>query len=193
MPSPQGWCIWITGLPGSGKSTVAHMLLERLNAQNIHAQLVSIDMLRHAVTPKPSYSEEERDMVYTALVFTAKLLTENGVNVIIDATGNRRRYRDEAREQIEKFVEVYLRCPLELCIEREKRRKNTHLAPKRIYRKGFAGKSQTVPGVNVPYEEPKRPEVVIDTDKQSPEESVQRILEVLTTLSRNNKVKRKWD
>lgn len=185
MPSPKGWCIWITGLPGSGKSTIAHLLLEKLNVKNIHAQLVSIDMLRHVVTPKPSYSEEERDMVYAALVFTAELLAENSVNVIIDATGNRRRYRDEARKQIKKFIEVYLRCPLDLCMKREKHRKNTHLAPKRIYRKGLAGKSRTVPGVNVPYEEPEHPEVTIDADKQSPEESAQKIVEALKNLYEN--------
>jgi adenylylsulfate kinase len=182
MYSPKGWCIWITGLPGSGKSTVANLLLKKLKAKDIHAQLVSIDMLRRAVTPKSSYSEGERDMVYAALVFTARLLVENGVNVVIDATGNRRRYRDEARRQIDKFIEVYLQCPLDLCMKREKHRKNTHLAPKRIYKKGLAGKSQTVPGVNVPYEAPEHPEVTINTGKQSPERSAQRILEALTTF-----------
>jgi adenylylsulfate kinase len=174
--------VWLTGLPGSGKSTIANLLLEKLKTKNIRAQLVSIDMLRRAITPKPSYSEEERDMVYAALVFTARLLTENGINVIIDATGNRRRYRDQAREQITQFFEVYLRCPLDLCIQREAQRRDTHLAPKRIYKKGFAGKSETVPGVNVPYEEPIHPELVIDTDKQTPEKSAQKILGALTKL-----------
>jgi adenylylsulfate kinase len=182
MPLHEGWCVWITGLPGSGKSTVANLLLEKLKAKNIRAQLVSIDMLRRVVTPKPSYSEDERDMVYGALVFTARLLTENGMNVIIDATGNRRRYRDQAREQIPRFVEVYLRCPLDLCIQRETQRRDTYLAPKQIYKKGLVGKSQTVPGVNVPYEEPTHPELTIDTDKQTPDESTQKILDTLTKL-----------
>ncbi|MBX5326418.1 MAG: adenylyl-sulfate kinase [Candidatus Bathyarchaeia archaeon] len=177
MQREKGWCIWVTGLPGSGKSTVADLLLKELSARNIHAQLVSIDMLRRAVTPKPTYSEEERDIVYAALVFSAKLLTDNGVNVIIDATGNRQRYRNQARKQIERFIEVYLRCPLEVCMERESKRKNTHLAPEQIYRKGLTGKSQTVPGINVPYEEPTSPEIIIDTDKSSPEESIQKILD----------------
>ena len=179
MRDREGWCVWATGLPGSGKSTIADLLLEKLKARKINAQSVSIDMLRHAVTPKPTYSEGERDTVYAALVFTAKLLTENGVNVIIDATGNRRRYRDQAREQIPKFVEVYLRCPLDLCVRREAQRKNTYQAPTQIYKKGLAGKSRTVPGINVPYEEPTHPELVIDTDKHTPEESAQKILNTI--------------
>jgi adenylylsulfate kinase len=182
MQSQEGWCVWVTGLPGSGKSTVANSLLEKLKAKEIHVQLVSIDMLRHAVTPKPTYSEKERDLIYAALVFTAKLLAENGVNVIIDATGNRRRYREHAREQIRKFVEAYLRCPLEVCIQRESSRKNTYSAPEQIYRKGLTGKSRTVPGINVPYEEPTRPEVTIETDKTTPEESAQKILDTIIKL-----------
>jgi adenylylsulfate kinase len=182
MQRQEGWCVWLTGLPGSGKSTIANLLLEKLEAKNIGAQLISIDMLRHAVTPKSSYSERERDTVYAALVFTARLLTENDINVIIDATGNRRRYREQARKQIHKFVEVYLRCPLDLCMERETRRRDTHLAPKQIYKKGLAGRSRTVPGVNVPYEEPTQSELIIDTDKQTAEKSIQRILDVLTKL-----------
>jgi len=180
MRGQDGWCVWVTGLPGSGKSTVANVLLEKLRARNIHVQLVSIDMLRHAVTPEPTYSEEERDTVYAALVFTAELLTENGVNVIIDATGNRRRYRDQARKQIRRFVEVYLRCPLDLCIEREAQRKNSYQAPRQIYKKGLAGESETVPGINVPYEETEHPELVIDTGKQTPEDSAQKILNTVT-------------
>jgi adenylylsulfate kinase len=182
MSRQEGWCVWLTGLPGSGKSTIANLLMQELKMKNIHAHLVSIDMLRRAVTPKPSYSEEERDMVYAALEFAARQLTENGINVIIDATGNRRRYRDRAREQIPKFVEIYLRCPIDLCIQRETRRRDTRFAPKQIYKKGIAGKSKTVPGVNVPYEEPTRPELIIDTDKQILEKSVQKILNVLSQL-----------
>lgn len=182
MSGEEGWCVWITGLSGSGKSTIANLLLEKLTACGFRVQLVSIDMLRRVVTPKPTYSEEERGMVYAALVFTAKLLTKNSVNVIIDATGNRRCYRDQAREQILRFAEVYLRCPLKLCMKRETQRRNTYHAPKQIYRKGLSGKSQTVPGVNVPYEEPLHPELIIDTDKQVAEESVQKIIDIITEL-----------
>jgi adenylylsulfate kinase len=172
----------VTGLPGSGKSTTANLVSKKLTAKNIHSQLVSIDMLRHAVTPKPTYSEEERDIVYAALVFVARLLTENGTNVIIDATGNRRRYRETARKQIRKFIEVYLRCPIDLCIDREAQRKNTRLAPKEIYKKGITGKSGTVPGINVPYEAPVHPELILDTDRLSADQSAESIINTIIEL-----------
>ncbi|MFP3985369.1 MAG: adenylyl-sulfate kinase [Candidatus Bathyarchaeia archaeon] len=173
----KGWCIWITGLPGSGKSTIADLLLKKLKSLNIHAQIVSIDMLRQYATPEPIYSEEERAVVYGALVFAAKMLTENGVNTIIDATGNRRRYRDKARKTIICFMEVYLECPLEVCIQRETKRENTHMAPRDIYRKAEEGEAPTVPGVSAPYEEPMNPEVKIDTSKVSAEKCAQKILD----------------
>ena len=165
----KGWCVWLTGLPGSGKTTIAKHLQRLLKENGVHAQILSSDMLRKTVTPEPEYTEEERELVYRSIVFTAKLLTENGINTIIDATGNRRRYRQLAREEIEKFVEVYIRCPLEKCIERESKRKDEY-APKNIYKKAFTGKSKTVPGVGVPYEEPVSPEVVVNSEKLSPEE-----------------------
>ena len=176
----NGWCVWLTGLPGSGKSSIAQALLGKLHEHRIPAQVLSSDMLRRVVTPAPKYTEEERDMVYGAILFVAKLLTQNGVNVIIDATANRRRYRDQARKEIPRFMEAYLRCPMEVCIQRESRRKeDVFYAPRDIYKKAFTGESFTVPGVGVPYEEPLNPEVTVDSDKLSPEQSAQKIYEAL--------------
>lgn len=175
----DGWCVWITGLPGSGKSTVARALLKMLNKQDVNAQIVSSDMLRKTITPKPTYSEEERDRVYGAIVFVSKLLTQNGVNVIIDATANRRRYRTQARRTIVRFMEAYIKCPLDVCIKRESQRKQYAYAPKDIYKKGFDQKSLTVPGLGVAYEEPIKPEVTVDSDKLNPQQCAQKIFEVL--------------
>lgn len=182
MAQQGGWCVWLTGLPGSGKSVIAQALLNKLKDIEVHAQIVSSDMLRKVVTPKPAYSEEERDMVYAAIVFVAKLLTQNGVNVIIDATANRQRYRDKARKEISRFMEAYIRCPLEICIKRETERGKTFHAPKEIYKKAFEGESATVPGIGVPYEEPKNPEVTVNSDKLNPTQCAQRILEVLEKI-----------
>lgn len=162
----SGIAIWITGLPGSGKSTVTDAF------KKAHPEFIVLrmDELRKVVTPEPTYSDFEREIVYRALVYLAKTLTELGHDVIIDATGNLRRWRELARQLIPRFVEVYLRCPIELCIQREKQRLETHEAPKDIYKKGAAG--WPVPGMVVPYEEPLNPEIVIDSDKTSIEDTI---------------------
>jgi len=166
-------------LPGSGKSTVAEALIRILLQKSIHAQLLSSDELRKVLTPKPTYSLEERDIVYATLAYIAKLLTQNGVNVVIDATGNLRRYRENARNQIPKFMEAYLECPLEVCIERESQRTETRQAPKQIYKRALEGKAPTVPGIGQPYEPPTNPEITVNTAQHTPEQAAQKILTVI--------------
>ncbi len=178
----QGWCVWVTGLPGSGKSVVSEALLNLLGQEGIRAQLLSTDALRKVLTPKPSYSLEERDRVYATLIYFAKLLTGNGVNVVIDATGNLRRFRDNARRQVRKFIEAYLECPMEVCMDREAQRRKTHFAPRKIYRRGLKGEAPTVPGIGQPYEPPVNPEVTVNTAKCSPQETARKILQKLSLL-----------
>ena len=171
----KAWTLWITGLPGSGKSTLAHTLHSNLKTKDISAQILSSDELRKVMTPKPAYSEEERDTVYATLVLIAKLLNQNGINVIIDATGNLRRYRDLAHRTLKNFVIVYAKCDLKVCIKREQKRRKRFSAPKKIYDKGLSGRSTTVPGLNVPYEEPIDADITVRTDEQPTEESAQEI------------------
>ena len=175
----NGWCVWVTGLPGSGKSVVSNALHKLLKQKGIRAQLLASDALRKILTPKPTYSLEERDTVYATLVYIAKLLTQNNVNVIIDATGNLRRYRENARKQIPHFIEAYLECPLEACIQRETKRGKTYQAPKQIYKRALKGKAPTVPGVGQPYEPPLNPETTINTTKCTPKECAQEIVEAI--------------
>jgi adenylylsulfate kinase len=169
-------------LPGSGKSVVSQALHKLLKQKGIHTQLLPSDALRKVLTPKPTYSLEERDAVYATLVYIAKLLTENNVNVIIDATGNLRRYRENARKQLLNYIEAYLECPLEVCIQRETERGKTFQAPKQIYKRAQEGKAPTVPGIGEPYEPPLNPETTINTTKHTPEQAAQQILN--TTLKR---------
>ena len=119
-------------------------------------------------------------MVYSSLAYMAKLLTQVGTNVIIDATGNRLWYRELARRLIPNFAEVYLRCPLEVCIRRESKRQN-QFSPKEIYTKSKK-KAATVPGVNVPYEEPKAPEIVVDTARLDIDQAAQKIVKGIEDL-----------
>ena len=124
----MSWVIWITGLPGSGKSTFASKVQEKVAG----AVMLRMDDMRKIVTPAPDYSDSERDHVYRALVYTAKTLYGLGHSVIIDATGNKKEWRCLARELIPSFYEVYIKCPVDLCIEREKTRRTTHNAPEKI-------------------------------------------------------------
>lgn len=175
----QGWVVWITGLPGSGKSVVARAVQRKLLEKGVRSQILSSDELRRFVTPKPTYSQNERDAVYGTLAFVASLLARNGVNIIIDATGNLRKYREESRNTVERFAEVYLKCPLEICMDREATRVEASYAPKGIYEKALRGRAPTVPGMGSPYEEPLKPEAVVESNKLTPEECADTILNQL--------------
>jgi adenylylsulfate kinase len=179
-----GWCVWITGLPGSGKSVITRALLELLNKKKYPTQILSSDELRKVLTPHPNYDLNERDIVYATMTYIAKMLTQNGINVIIDATGNLRRYRDSTRTQIPAFMEVYIECPLELCIQREAIRKETYSAPTHIYQKALENTIlSTVPGIGQPYEAPLNPEITINFNINS-QEAAQQIYEIL--VAKNN-------
>ena len=116
----MGFCLWLTGLPGSGKSTILNELSRLLAASGIKIVNLSLDHIRKVLTPEPTYSDEERALVYRSLVLMAQLLVEHGEkNVIIDATGNRREFRDFARRMVSEFAEIYVKCPLETCKARE--------------------------------------------------------------------------
>lgn len=175
----SGWCVWITGLPGCGKSVVSRALLKLLTENGVSAQLLSSDSLRRVLTPNPSYSLEERDVVYDTLAYIAELLVKNKVNVILDATANLRRYRDNLREKVPKFIEVYLECPVDVCMMREAKRKETFNAPQEIYSKALKGTAQTVPGVGQPYEAPIHPEVVVSSFQNTPEQIAKKIFAFL--------------
>jgi adenylylsulfate kinase len=173
----MSFCLWITGLPGSGKSTISKELSNMLSASGTGAVILSLDHIRKIITPAPEYSEEERSLVYRSLAVMAQLLVlEGGRNVIIDATGNRRKYRDLARRLIPEFAEIYIQCPVEKCKERETAREDRQVE-KGLYRKAAAGVLKGgLPGISAPYEGPQHPEVLLRSDILSPKESAMKIM-----------------
>lgn len=173
----MSFCLWITGLPGSGKSAITSELEKLLAESGVEAITLALDRIRKVITPDPRYTDQERELVYRSLVMMAKLLVEHsGKGVIIDATGNRRRFRDLARHLIPEFAEVYVSCPLEVCQEREASRQSREVQAD-LYRKAKQGRLEGgLPGVSSPYEEPESPEVRVESDMLTPRESARRIL-----------------
>lgn len=166
----QAFAVWVTGLPASGKSTIARALVSALAARGLDAALLESDVLRGVLTPHARYDVEEREVFYRQLAYIGVLLTKHGVPVIFDATANRRVYRDDARRQIPGFLEVYVECPLEICMSRD---------PKSIYQAGHEGKAKIVPGLQEPYEPPVKPDVVLHGASEVPETAAERIVSTL--------------
>ena len=157
----MSWAIWITGPPGSGKSSVARSAAVLLRSRGEPVTVLELDAIRKKITPAPQYTDAERDLVYRSLGYMAATLVDAGVPVIVDATAHRRAWRDAARAAIPRFAEVQLSCPLDVCRERERTRPRGH-APAGIYaRAGRPG--ATVPGVDVPYEPALAADLTIDT------------------------------
>ncbi len=178
----MSWAIWITGLPGSGKTTLARGVAAALETRGIPVKRLELDEIRRVLTPQPTYTDAEREIVYRALVYMAKLLTEAGVPVVIDATAHRRAWRELARELIPRFAEVQLRCALEICMEREQLRRGGR-APRGIYtRAGRPG--SRVPGVDLPYEESLSPELVLHANAMNLGTQVQEVVYLARRLSR---------
>jgi adenylylsulfate kinase len=159
--------IGLTGGIASGKSAVASALLAALRARGVAAAVLESDVLRTQLTPFPTYEDAERDEFYTALADFGAYLVEHGKPVIFDATANRRAYRDRARAAIERFAEVYVSTPPEVCAARD---------PKGLYR---SEKVTNLPGVQAPYDAPLSPELVIPGHRGTPEEGAAAIIELL--------------
>jgi len=172
MPSDRetSFAVWLTGLPASGKSTVARALAAELDGKGIRAAVLESDAVRREIAPNAGYGESERDAFYATLAYLARMLVLQGVPVIVDATANRRTYRDRARAGIPRFLEVHVRCPLAVCRARD---------PKGIYRRGAEGAARNVPGVSAPYEPPLLPDVVVDGERDDPAVAARHIVSAL--------------
>src|SRR6266566_1833036 len=169
----SGCTIWLTGLSGAGKSTIAHLVERRLKEGGVKVEVLDGDVVRTHLSKGLGFSREDRDTNIKRIAFVCGLLTRNGVICVCAAISPYREARAWARQEIGNFVEVYVRCPVDVCRERDL---------KGLYKLADAGKIPDLTGVNDPYEEPESPELVLETDKQTIAECTDRILGTLEEL-----------
>ena len=166
--------VWFTGLPCSGKTTLANLLADELSSRSIRSQVLDGDSIRRTVCRDLGFSREDRVENIRRIMFIADLLTRNGVVAIIAVISPYRSGRTEARALIGRFVEVYVKASLEVLKARD---------VKGMYQKAMTGQIMNFTGISDPYEEPEAPEVLVDTEEQSPEESLGRLVAALKKLN----------
>lgn len=169
----RGVTIWFTGLPSSGKSTIARVLERKFRILGLKCELLDGDVVRTHLSKGLGFSREDRDTNIKRIGFVAHLLTRNDVIAIASAISPYRETRDYNRRLIGNFVEVYVKCSLEECEKRD---------VKGLFKKARSGEITGFTGVDDPYEEPLHPEVICDTEKESPEECAERVIQKLVEL-----------
>ena len=169
----DGFTIWFTGLTNSGKSTLAAMLRDALVARGHSCEVLDSGRIRQALNRSLGFTREEIENNLRRIAYECKLLNRNGVVVIVAAVSPYRDLRDAIREDIGRFIEVYCRCPLEVLVNRDQTG---------LFEKAQRDEIAHVAGVNAPYEEPFKPEVLINTDTDTPEKGVVCILSTLEIL-----------
>ncbi len=164
--------LWFTGLPSSGKSTIAHKLEEELNKRGIHTYVLDGDNVRRGLNSDLGFSPEDRRENIRRIGEVAKLFVDAGLIVMAAFISPYRESRRFVRNLVEpgEFIEIYVKCPLEVCEARD---------VKGLYKKARRGEIKDFTGISAPYEEPENPEIVVETDKESVEESVEKILNYL--------------
>ena len=169
----KGVTVWFTGLPCSGKTTLALKLSEELKKRGIHCEDLDGDVTRKYLSKGLGFSKEDRDENIRRVGFVCSLLTKHGSVVTAAFVSPYRSIRDENRKLIGNFVEVYVKCSVEKCMARD---------VKGMYKKALAGEIKNFTGVSDPFEEPEKPELVVETDKESEAESLQKIIAKLEEL-----------
>lgn len=166
----KGFTLWVTGLSGAGKSTIARLLEQRLLSSGAKVEVLDGDVVRTYLCKGLGFSKEDRDENIRRIGFVCELLSRNGVAAIAAAISPYRAIRDEVRSRIPNFLEIYMHCPMEVLIERD---------VKGLYKKAIAGEIERFTGISDPYEPPECPEITIHSDRETPEQSVERIWAVL--------------
>lgn len=166
----QGFTLWLTGLSGAGKTTVAMALETELHERGLLIERLDGDTVREGLTRDLGFSKEDRDKNIERVCFVARLLSRNRVGVVASFISPYRAARDNVRQQTTNFIEVYVNAPLEVCAARD---------VKGLYAKAFAGQIQGFTGVNDPYEAPENPEITLHTDQETVEQSLNIIIAYL--------------
>ena len=171
MSDHKGFTLWMTGLSGSGKSTITEVLIDEFEDRGIPLEVLDGDVVRENLSKGLGFSKEDRDINIRRIAFVADLLSRNGVPVITAAISPYREIRAEARELMgDRFIEVYVKASVEACAERD---------VKGLYAKAFAGEIKEFTGISDPYEEPENPEIRVETHDKTPEESAEQVLAYL--------------
>jgi adenylyl-sulfate kinase len=170
----KGFTLWFTGLPCSGKSTLARRVEEILLERGMNVEVLDGDEVREHLSKGLGYSKEDRDTNIRRIGYVAKLLSRNGVVAVGAAISPYRAIRDEVRGWHDRFVEVYVKAPVDVLTERD---------VKGMYKKALAGQIKHFTGVDDPYEAPENPEVIVETDKESVTESVNKIIHTLEIMN----------
>ncbi len=169
----RGAVLWFTGLSGSGKTTIAHEVEEKLLEAGVPVEILDGDVVRENLSKGLGFSEEDRNTNIRRIAFVAHLLQRNGVFVITAAISPYKAIRDEARAMIKDFIEIYADAPLEVCEARD---------TKGLYKKARAGEIKGFTGIDDPYEAPENPEVVCKTETETVQESAQKVIDKLIDL-----------
>ncbi len=166
----EGFTLWFTGLPSSGKTTLARKVEKYLREKGYKVEVLDGDVVRKYFSKGLGFTREDRNENIRRIAFVAKLLTRNGVVAITSAISPYRETRNEARRLIGRFCEVYVKCSVEECIRRD---------VKGLYKKALRGEIENFTGISDPYEPPENPEVIVETDKETEEESFKKIIDTL--------------
>jgi adenylyl-sulfate kinase len=174
MTMERGFTLWFTGLSCSGKTTLSKMVEVELRKRGFNKiELLDGDIVRTHLSRGLGFSKDDRDTNIKRIGFVCKLLSRNGVIAIAAAISPYRETRDFIRKEIRDFIEVYCKCPLEVCIERD---------VKGLLKKALKGEIKNYTGIDDPYEEPLNPEVVLETDKETPQECITKLIQKLVAL-----------
>lgn len=169
----QGFTLWFTGLSGAGKTTVSRVIAADLRARGMKVELLDGDVIRENLSKGLGFSKEDRDTNIRRIGWVCEVLARNGVVAIAAAISPYHEIRDELRGKIENFVEVYAECPIPVLAERD---------VKGLYKKALAGEIKNFTGVSDPYEAPLNPEVTYHSDRETVQESAQKVLSKLEEL-----------